>query len=468
MSNENKSEQARRGRIELDQKIIAKTIGLGVIIGVGLVIDLLFAIWDLSLLCDCSALPKYFNLCAIPMMVKENPPWTVITALVTAPALILLWYWRTVHSRANLCNTQEQIVLDRERNTNDLKRQFNDRFLIAIDLLGKDNEDTQRGAIYALELLMRDAPSYQPTIIETLSDFIRRNAPYPPIDGKDKKDEEGHLENRSSNIRTDIQAALTVIGRRNVKFDRTNYVINLSHVCLEGYNFDNGMFNSATFYQSNLKNASLCKTNLINASLVRAKVNNAYLIAANLQNANLSVADLQEATLEGSDLEKAILSGANLYNASLTYTNFRGARLLRANLQEATLEGAQLQGSNLQEANLQEAFLVDASLQNANLSRADLQNADLGLANLQNANLNKVNLRDAILYGARFVGTRLGGADISNAQISEETLWSSAIYNTDTKFPDGFDPKTHQMINTAVSKVPFMSIEFKNQNQEGE
>jgi hypothetical protein len=85
-------------------------------------------------------------------------------------------------------------------------------------------------AIYALERVAHDFPQEHWTIMEILTAFIRENAPIKP---ESKESEETtidlsqnrpqstdfHLQSDSFKLRTDIQAALTVIGRRNYQQD---------------------------------------------------------------------------------------------------------------------------------------------------------------------------------------------------------------------------------------------------------
>ena len=117
--------------------------------------------------------------------------------------------------------------------------------------------------------------------------------------------------------RVDIQAALTVIGRRppeRVRFeDKRDLTLNL--------------------FQANLQRADF---------------------SGSLKRVVLSVAHLEGTTLRGADLEGAILNRASL----------KGAMLVEANL-----EGAHLYGVNLEHANLREAILKGASLFDSDLSK---------------------------------------------------------------------------------------------------
>ena len=74
------------------------------------------------------------------------------------------------------------------------------------------------------------------------------------------------------------------------------------------------------------------------------------------------------------------------------------------------------------------AILIGADLSRADLRYADLSNAYLSFAYLSNADLSNADLRDANLYGAYVRDDK---------------------YNSETKFPEGFNPEEHDMIKVS-------------------
>ncbi|MBK7598349.1 MAG: hypothetical protein IPJ07_07430 [Acidobacteria bacterium] len=89
-----------------------------------------------------------------------------------------------------------------------------DRYSKAIELLGskKKNLDMRLGGIYALERIARDSEKDHWTVMEALTAFIREHSPVKA----NQKGKQGELfkSEDEKRITTDIQAALTVIGRR--------------------------------------------------------------------------------------------------------------------------------------------------------------------------------------------------------------------------------------------------------------
>ncbi|MFN6568880.1 pentapeptide repeat-containing protein [Dendronalium sp. ChiSLP03b] len=266
-------------------------------------------------------------------------------------------------------------------------KQITERFAKAIEQLGSDKIEVRLGAIYTLERIAKDSPKDHWTIMEILTAFVRENAPLKKY--KEKAENAKPLinywinGNKSEEIeqqlktRTDIQAALTIIGQRKCENEQENQRLDLHNIDIRKANFEEANLERVYLYKANLQNATLFKANLQGANLVAANLQGADLIETKLQGAFLIAANLQEAFLSSANLE-----GANFHNAEM-----QGANISEAKLQRAYLYRADLQNAGLFKANLQGAFLSEANLQGVNFSDADLQKANLEEANLQGANL---------------------------------------------------------------------------------
>src|SRR6266436_3782375 len=170
--------------------------------------------------------------------------------------------------------------------------------------LASDKMAMRLGGIYALEGVMNASErpeQYRGPVLEMLCAFVREYTIGKTVSKKPA---------------IDIQAALTVIGRR-----KGQELPDLAEV--------------------NIPGANLSGANLSGADLDSAHLNSAYLSGANLSGANLLGANL---------------SGANLRGADLTGANLRSANLRSANLSVAYLIGADLAGAkNLIQTQLNEA-----------------------------------------------------------------------------------------------------------------
>jgi uncharacterized protein YjbI with pentapeptide repeats len=238
--------------------------------------------------------------------------------------------------------------------------QITERFTRAIDQLGSEKLEVRLGGIYALERIARDSKKDHWQIMEILTAYIRENAPSNP-----KK-------KIISLLPTDIQAILTVLGRRARTFGKgENEILNLSN------------------------------TNLQQADLIGAHLERADLRGVRLEGANLIGAHMEGADLRGAHLEKACLLEAHL----------EGTALLKAHLKKADLRGAHLAGAFLDRAYLNKADLIEAHLEHVTLVEAHLEKADL----------EGTHLEDACLIGA---------TGLTREQIKV------AIANKDTMLPD--------------------------------
>lgn len=209
------------------------------------------------------------------------------------------------------------------------------------------NLEVRLGAIYALERIAQDSERDHTTIMEILCAYIRENAKYSEAEkspfGKNPLNKIGDfsimsrdsrekiLLKRSNEFtdwilkyprpRLDVQAAITVIGRRPEPRRQME--------AQSGFRLD------------------LSLINLRRANLVRA-----HLERANLRNSRLEGVDLQDAHLEGADLTFADLSGSFFNGAHLNEAQLFGAGLEDAGLANAMLKGAHLAGARLHSAQL--------------------------------------------------------------------------------------------------------------------
>lgn len=168
--------------------------------------------------------------------------------------------------------------------------QYADRYSRALEQLGNDNQGVRIGGIYALEGLALDSPRNHPTVVEVLIAYIREHT-------------KSRLED-SGSPRADVQAALTVIGRRKAEHD--------------------------------IRPVDLASTDLRGANLREANLKGAWLVSADLRFAILTLANLDRAELAGADLR-----GAHLFLTSLRTAELAGAQVDEStNFDGALLDGA--------------------------------------------------------------------------------------------------------------------------------
>ncbi len=203
--------------------------------------------------------------------------------------------WRNLKvAEENLKATQERQATDRSIAEANLRvteeMQLTERFSKAIELLGSGKLEVRLGGIYALERIAKDSPKDHWTIMEVLISFVQEKSPLSQNIQQEEK----------LKITTDVQAVLTVIGRRGFNKEQDGQRIELPRTKLRG-------------------------ANLTNANLANADLTNTDLTEANLANADLTNTDLTEANLTDVNLTRATLTNVNLTRANLTRTNWTDA-----------------------------------------------------------------------------------------------------------------------------------------------
>ena len=237
-----------------------------------------------------------------------------------------------------------------------------------LEQLANDKITERLGGIYALEGVMNTSDQYHKPVLEALCAFVRESTTREKgpltilLQALVTAPRGGTADKANDKPPNDIQAALTVIGRRK---PGDGYV-NLTGAIIQG----------TDLIFANLSDATLMHTNLVGANLRFAKLSSATLIGANLGGAYLENANLSSANLAGANLGGANLGDANLGRAYLSNAELSSVTLIGANLHDANLSNAKLSSANLVGANLH-----DADLSGANLSEAtDVTQAQLDQA----------------------------------------------------------------------------------------
>jgi len=137
------------------------------------------------------------------------------------------------------------------------------------------------GAIYALERIMIDSVRDHPTIVEVLAAFIREHTDHKRFEKKKPPERPA----------TDVQAALTVLGRRpRGRMERPGG-IDLRRTFLRGANLRHSWFDEAHFDHADLTSAQIAS-----ADFTGAFMRNADFTSAAIGNTRLTDEQRAEAT----------------------------------------------------------------------------------------------------------------------------------------------------------------------------
>ncbi len=252
--------------------------------------------------------------------------------------------------QAKIAERQAQIA-ERQAHTAE-QEAITDRLSKATDGLGKVHEngkpvlEVRLGFLYELERIAQDSIRDHIRIMETLCVYIRHNSP--------KTD-------TPEVIREDIQAAITIIGRRDKWDDGKEY--------LEKENEQK--------YRLDLRNCNLHGALLADANLSKALFNDVVLSNAKLNKANLSYANLDDSDI----------NNANLDHTNLNYASFR-----KANVSDVWFF----------RANLNEVHFLSTKLNNVRFYNADLSNTRFNYAVLDNALFTDAKTRHASISNCNF------------------------------------------------------------------
>lgn len=239
----------------------------------------------------------------------------IIFGLIGLPFVI----WRAIVAQGNL---------DRSKD-----RDYADLFTKAVEQLGatreefeyegegedrvekrvlKSNIEVRLGAIYALERISQDSERDHISVMETLCAYVRENASAENLDPSEVPFDR-------AKPKTDIQAAITVLGRRPLErkeFEwQQEFRLDISSTDLSGVDFRDGDFTAAILVRSRLEAASFRRT---------------ILAGTQFHGSLMNFADFFDAKLRGTFFDHCIFSPTKDF--SLAMGNIQGISVVGADL----------------------------------------------------------------------------------------------------------------------------------------
>lgn len=217
-----------------------------------------------------------------------------------------------------------------EQTRADFRRRITESFTKATEQLGSDKMEVRLGGIYTLERIWEESPSDYTVAMETLTAFLRERARWMAPDSED--DPIFQPAHPRTHCPTDVQAALTVIGR----CDRPEgaRAINLSFTNLESA-FIGGDFHSVLFEGANLRQASLPRSRYDFSEFTGADLSGAKMVDSSFKRAAFSDAIARNAFFVQCVLEASDFSNADLTNTFFVMGTLRNANFSKANVSKA-------------------------------------------------------------------------------------------------------------------------------------
>jgi uncharacterized protein YjbI with pentapeptide repeats len=248
-----------------------------------------------------------------------------------------------------------------------------DRYTKAIEQLGaltaagKPNVEVRLGAIYALERIAIDSPRDHWTIMEVLTAYVRQNAPTPTQAPTEEENQAAIWKGPA----TEIQAILTVLGRRKRGFGREHegQRLDLSASDLRGAIFVGPHLERALFSGTHLEGSHFKHVHVEGASFDGAHLREAHFILAHVERASFLMAHVEGVSFLKTNVEGAWFNGVHMEGAHFSLTHVKGARFNLAHIEGASFLKATgltveqfLSAKGWERAEFDEAFLQELRL----------------------------------------------------------------------------------------------------------
>ncbi len=134
----------------------------------------------------------------------------------------------------------------------------------------------------------------------------------------------------------------------------------------------------------------------------------------------------------GGDWSNVNMENVYLKNAKLTNSNFKSTSMANVKLHYSDLSNSVFDRVNA----LRGKFLY------SNFSNTKLENSEFVGANFQ-----KADFKNSIIKNSNFSNANFLGANLSEVlSIDDDSIFVGSIYDSDTRFPTGFDPESRGMI----------------------
>lgn len=212
------------------------------------------------------------------------------------------------------------------------------------------NIEVRLGAIYALERIAKDSERDHWPIMEVLCAYIRnpQNSGMPVL----RQQEKGSTADWRKSIRApriDVQAALTVIGRRSperIQYETANGLrLNLEGANLQEAILSHGDFSRAFFKHASLDLARVDFANLDGTNFWGASMDSTTFQYCQLRDACFASSTLTHASIIHSSAENCLFHKAKLYETIFFQSNLDGARLFDTDLSQAHIQPDQIIGT---------------------------------------------------------------------------------------------------------------------------
>ena len=218
--------------------------------------------------------------------------------------------------------TQKNVQISEKNTYISQEKQVTERFTQAINQLGSDKVEVRLGGIYALERIAKDSPEDHWNIVEVLSSFIREKSP-------------ASTKETVSSPAIDVQATLTVLGRRKTDSELPEQYINLERTNLNGVRLRKANFSRSRLTDSSFRGAEISESDF--SKMVALPVD--------FQSVKFITVDFSKAMLLGSTFHGSSFMEIKFIEAHLYGVDFRNTLFAHPSFEKIFAEGKVLMGS---------------------------------------------------------------------------------------------------------------------------
>lgn len=277
-------------------------------------------------------------------------------------APFLIWRALVAHRQANAATEQARVAQE---------NYVTGIFSKSVELLGLEREvrttgsdgnlvsrstpntEARLGALYSLERLLDESEKDQRAILETLCAYVRGNSQLqiPSDEEEAKRFHRGELPPIPGR-RIDVQAAITIIGRRSKRLlqrgKSEGWSLDFRNSNLAGYDFSKLNFDQSDFSDTFLNQAKLTGSSFIGSNFTRTNLSATTMERANFRSSNFVNSNLSKAAIDQTDFSFARIAGTDLREATVVSFNIHDADLEEAysGFLEYAIEDARKNGPN--------------------------------------------------------------------------------------------------------------------------
>jgi hypothetical protein len=176
---------------------------------------------------------------------------------------------------------------------------------------------------------MKESPKDRRAILETLCAYIRNNS---PLEISSEKQQREYFSGEwwpEPTRRTDVQAAITVIGRRDANSKKSRLALDLTNANLSGYDFSRLDLTKASFRNSCLRTGNFRKATLDSANFRMTNLDHVRMKFSSIQKAKLRKCSMRYAVISSTNFSNSLFESSSILQGKVYNCNFSGCDLTK-------------------------------------------------------------------------------------------------------------------------------------------